>query len=120
MIGRFHADVVDHKAEPITIKGAIDKLVVAAVIDAAVAILAALHVGEGVILAEMRDVDAGAAVEDMAIADRHRRADIIAGIHTGDAAAVKAADPAAPKIPRQSRYRWKGWQIHSSARPHRH
>ena len=84
--------IVDKEAGHVGIEAAVDEHVVAAIIDAAVKAGTAEDVGEFVVLAEMGDIDAGAAVPDMAVGHVQCRTGAVTGVLAGDAAAGEAVD----------------------------
>ena len=67
IVGRLSPGIVDQKTGSIAVKAAIDEYIVAAVIDAAVQILGALHIGEHMKFTVMADVDTGTTIENMAV-----------------------------------------------------
>ena len=93
VVGLFLA-VIDKITYSVAIKATANEHIVAAVINAAVQISGAGHIGEVVVLAEMADVDAGAAVVDAAIRYAQGTVNIIARIGAGNAATGKILDMA--------------------------
>ena len=86
--------VVDQISHCIAVKTAAHKHVIATVVNAAVQISGTGHIGKIVVLTEMGDVDAGAAIVDAAIRYAQGAVNIIARICAGNAATGKILDMA--------------------------
>ena len=86
--------IIDQKTYFVTVKSTVDKDVVATVVDTPVQTPHAQNIGKGMILTEMRDVDACTAVPDMAIGHGHGGGDAVAGIGAGYSAAGETVNKA--------------------------
>ena len=72
--------IIDQDSRTIFIEAAVDKHIVSAIIDAAIQAPVAKYIGEHMILAEMLQIDTGAATNNMTVTDRHRRSAAVAGV----------------------------------------
>lgn len=82
--------IVNRESDLIGVESAVHENVISAVIETAVEIFTAVHIGKLVILAEMRNADTRAAIDDMTVRSSHSGSDMISRIRAGKTASRKA------------------------------